>query len=418
MITTDIKVLSNYKKELSITMEKADLEPIREQQTKRVQKEVQFPGFRKGKAPLGLVKRNYNDVIEAYTIEAAVDQSVHESIIKNNLQVVGTPEAKKVDVSDNGDIVSIIEVDTLPEIELKKYKGFEITKDEYEITNKIIDETIQRLLKEKAEVKSVDGPITKGHQVVLDMQELDEQGKAIKNKKYDDISIKVGDGRFDPELEDQLIGLKTGDKKDIEKVYPDDFPQKDYAGKKESYKVDIKTVQEEILPELNDEFVKDLEGEFETVSDLRKATQEQLEHNYKMEAENRFFQDLSQKLLDENSFEVPPALVDNYLDYIVNNMKRSNPKTDEGMIRQHYRSEAEFNVKWHYLRDQIAKQEKIELSEDDTKTFLDELKDEKIRELYEKNAQLMSGVKEEILTKKINDFLIKNTKIKINKIKL
>ena len=99
-------------------------------------------------------------------------------------------------------------------------------------------------------------------------------------------------------------------------------------------------------------------------------------------------------------------------------MKRSNPKTDEGMIRQHYRSEAEFNVKWHYLRDQIAKQEKIELSEDDTKTFLDELKDEKIRELYEKNAQLMSGVKEEILTKKINDFLIKNTKIKINKIKL
>ena len=289
MITTDIKVLSNYKKELSITMEKADLEPIREQQTKRVQKEVQFPGFRKGKAPLGLVKRNYNDVIEAYTIEAAVDQSVHESIIKNNLQVVGTPEAKKVDVSDNGDIVSIIEVDTLPEIELKKYKGFEITKDEYEITNKIIDETIQRLLKEKAEVKSVDGPITKGHQVVLDMQELDEQGKAIKNKKYDDISIKVGDGRFDPELEDQLLGLKTGDKKDIEKVYPDDFPQKDYAGKKESYKVDIKTVQEEILPELNDEFVKDLEGEFETVSDLRKATQEQLEHNYKMEAENRFY---------------------------------------------------------------------------------------------------------------------------------
>ena len=102
MIKTEIKKISNYKKELSITMDKADLEPIREAQAKRVQKEVQFPGFRKGKAPMGMVKKNYADAVEAYTLEAALDESLQKSVIENQIQVVGTPEAKKVDFNDNG----------------------------------------------------------------------------------------------------------------------------------------------------------------------------------------------------------------------------------------------------------------------------------------------------------------------------
>ncbi|MEJ2544627.1 MAG: trigger factor [Calditrichaceae bacterium] len=418
MIKTEIKKISNYKKELNITMDKADLEPIREAQVRRVQKEVQFPGFRKGKAPLGMVKKNYADAVEAYTLEAALDESLQKSVIENEIQVVGTPEAKKVDFNDNGDLVSVIEVETTPDVDIKKYKGFPLTKDEYEISDQLVDDTIQRALKEKAELHTVDGAIEKDHLVVLDMQEVDEDGKPIKDKNYKDISLTIGQGKFDPELEEQIIGLKNGEEKQIEKVYPDDFPQKEYAGKKEAYLIKIKSVQREELPELNDEFAKELNEEFKTVEDLKKATREQLENNYKMESENRLNQDLMQKLLEENPFEIPQAMVDNYLNHIVSDVKRRDPNAKEDVIRQHYQSEAEFTIKVHYLKEKIAKVEKIEVGESDIKTFLDELKDEKIREFYEKTPQMLDRVKEDILQKKINDFLLKNTKIKTNKVKL
>ena len=253
---------------------------------------------------------------------------------------------------------------------------------------------------------------------MLDMQELDAEGKPIKDKNYKDISITMGQGKFDPDLEEQIIGLKNGDEKQIEKVYPEDFPQKEYAGKKEAYLINIKSVQREELPELNDEFARELNEEFKTVEDLKKATRDHLEHNYKTEAENRLNQDLMEKLLEENPFEIPQALVENYLNHVVADVKRRDPNAKEEVIRQHYQSEAEFTIKVHYLKDQIAKVEKIEVGESDVKTFLDELKDEKIREFYEKNPQMMNHVKEDILQKKINDFLLKNTKIKTNKVKL
>ena len=418
MIKTSIREISSCRKELSITMNKDDLEPIREMQAKRVQREVQYPGFRKGKTPLGLVRRNFADAIEAYTLEAAVDESLQQSIRENDLLIVGTPEAKKVDFDENGDLVSVVEVETMPEINLKKYNGLEITKDEYEISDSFVDQTIERYLKEKAELHSVDGVIEKGHLVIMDMQELDAEGKPIPQKKYTDISVRIGDGRFDPELEEQLLGMNEGEKKTIVKIYPDDFPQKNMAGKKESYDVQIRSVQYEVLPELNDEFVKELNAEMETVEDLKKATRAQLEKNYQDESENRFFQDLSQKLLEENPFDLPEAVIEHYLDKVVDDIKRRNPKANEEQVRQHYRNEAEFTLKWHYLRDQIAKVEDIKVTGEDEKTFFDELQDDKTREFFMQNEQLQERIKDDILFRKISDFLKKSNNVKVNKIKL
>lgn len=418
MVRTEIKAISNCKKELNILMEKADLQPIREREAKRVQREVQFPGFRKGKAPLSLIIRNFSDTIEAYTLEAALDEGLQKSVTDHNVFVVGRPEVKKVDFNESGDLISVVEVETLPEIELKNYKNFVVTKDEYEISDKFVDETIQRYLKEKAELHTVDGKIEKDHLVVMDMQELDQDGKPIKNKNYKDISIRVGEGRFDPELEEQILDLKVGDQKRIDKIYPDDFPQKDFAGKKESYTVKIKSVQREELPELNDEFVKEFSAEMQSVDDFKRRTRQQLENEYRIEAENRFFQDLSQKLLNQNPFEIPAVLVDNYLEHIYRDVKKRDPKVREEIIRQHYQAEAESAVKLHYLREQIAKTEKIEVTEEDQKVFLDELKNEKVREFYEKNQPFLERAKEDILNKKIDDFLAKNTKIQLNKLKL
>ncbi|HID38279.1 MAG TPA: trigger factor [Calditrichaeota bacterium] len=418
MITTEIKNLSTCRKELNITMPKEELEPIREKQIKRIQKEVQIPGFRKGKAPKQFIKKQYGQLIEAYMLEAAAEESFKQALAEHDITVVDQPEAKKIEFNDDGDLVSVIEVDTYPEIELQKITGFELTRDKYIITDKLVDETIDRMRKEKAEIRTIDAPIEEGHLVVFDMQELDAGGVPIIGKKYNDLNVKVGEGRFDPELEKQLIGLKTGEEKQIVKEYPEDFPQKDYAGKKEYYLVNIKKVQEEILPELNDEFVAEVDESLQTVDDLKKEVHKRLELEHKMESENRFTADLTQKLLEANPFDMPAALIENYLDHVVRDIKGRDPQLKEEDIRQHYRQEAEFTLKWHYLKEKIAEEQQIKVEDEDINKFLDELKDEKIREVYEKNPNLLERVREDILNRKITDYIVSNSKVKENEIKL
>jgi len=418
MIKTEIENLSTCRKKLSITMPKEELEPIREKQIKRIQKEVQIPGFRKGRAPKQFIKKQYGQLIEAYMLEAAAEESFKQALAEHDIAVVDQPEAKKIEFNDEGDLVSVIEIDTYPEIELNKITGFELTRDKYVITDKLVDETIDKMRREKAEIRTVEGAIEEGHLVLFDLQELDASGVPIVGKKYNDLNVKIGEGRFDAELEKQLIGLKSGEEKQIIKQYPDDFPQKDYAGKKEYYQVKIKKVQEEILPELNEEFVAEVDENLKTVDDLRKEVRGRLELEYRMESENRFASDLTQKLLEENAFEIPEALIENYLDHVVQDVKRRDPKLKEDDIRQHYRHEAEFTLKWHYLKEKIAEEQKIKVEEEDINKFLDELKDEKIRELYESSPQLLDRVKEDILNRKISDYIVNNSKVKENEIKL
>ena len=225
--------------------------------------------------------------------------------------------------------------------------------------------------------------------------------------------------RSTKELEDQLFGLKCDDEKTIEKIYPDDYPQKEIAGRKERYRITIKNVEQETLPELNDEFVKDLGDEkLKTVDDLRKAAKEGLEKQHEAESEKRLSADIAQALVDKNPFDIPRVVLDDYLDYIINDVKSRDPKINEAEARQHYEPEALFNMKWRYLQDRIAAEEKIAVNEEDVKKFLDGLKDEKIREIYQQNEQLMNQVRNDIFYRKIFDFLVQNSTIKENEIKL
>lgn len=418
MATTEINKISSSKRELTITLSKDELEPIREKQAKKLQKEVQFPGFRKGRAPLNLVKRQYADTIEAYTLDAAVDEGLRQAVTENDIYIVGTPEAKKLDFDEDGNMVTVVEVETYPEIELQKYTGFEFTRDQYEITEQFVDSTIDQLRKEKAEVQLVDGAVEEGHTVVLDMQELDENGQPIKDKKYENMTIHVGQGKFDSDLEKQIIGMKNDEEKEIEKIYPDDYPQKEFAGKKERYLVKVKNIEQEILPELNDDFVKDLNFDVETVEDLRKLTRENLEKNYQTESENRLTSDIYQKLIEENPFDVPQALVDDYLKRIVQDVKKSDPRLREEDIRKYYENEALFNLKLFYIKDAIAKAENIEVTDEDVEKFLAELNDDNVRQMYKENERLLNGAKEDIRGRKILEFLMEHSKIEDNKVTL
>jgi trigger factor len=417
MISSEVERISNCKVKLTVKIEESDLEPIRQEEIKKIRREVQIPGFRKGKAPLGLIMRQYKDMIEAYTVDSALNKYFPQAEEENGLTIVGTPELKKVDRDDDNNLVAAIEAETYPEVEIKKVNGLEVTRDKYVITDKAIEDTIDRLRREKAEVVTVeDAPAEEGMILVADMQELDEKGEEIEGKKYNDIEIRLGEGKFDPELEKQLVGVKTDEEREITKVYPDDFPQKDYAGKKEVFKVHIKKIQKEILPELTEEFIEELNLNVKTPEELRKLTREQMENQYKSESEKRFNDDITMLLLQENPFDVPDVLVDNYLDYVVKDVKSKNPQIKEDEIREYYRADALNALKWRYFSDQYAKDNDIKVDDSDMEKFYEELKDEKMVKLYKSDSRYEDAVKEDILNKKIYDSIVSELKVEENEI--
>lgn len=420
MVKTEIKKLSSSKRELKVTLPKEKVDEIREDQAKKIRKEAQVPGFRKGKAPMGMVKKRYASLIEAYSLEKAVEKSLELASEQENLEILGTPEAKEVNFDDDGNLVSQIEFETYPEIELKKYKGIELIRDKYVITDQLVENNIQQLLKERAEISTSDGPVAEGNLVKVDMQELDESGVPVVGRKYEDVEFKVGEGRFDKEIELQLVGVKKGETKRVEKVYPEDFPQKEFAGKKELYDITVKEISIETLPELNDEFVQELGDEsLKTVEDLKKRIRENLERRYEDESKARLEDDLIQTLLSENEFDVPKAMVDNYLNSLIRSAKIQFPDAREEDLRKAYQANAETMVKWYYFMEKVAEAENIEVTDEEIDKLLEEnVEKEEDRKKIKENPNQILRLKDDLFYEKVKNFLLEQAEIKENEIVL
>jgi trigger factor len=414
MVSTEVEKISSCKVGLQITMMAENIDTIRKEQEKVVQKEVQIQGFRKGKAPLNMVKSAYAGTIERNTLDEAMQQAFEAGLKENNIHPVGPPLVKNFEFDDDKNLKMEVEVEIYPEINLKKYKNFTFEKDVYKIDDSDVEESVNYIRKQKAVITPNDGPSTAGNFVTFSVQELDETGMPLIGKKYDDIRVQLGEGQFDPEIEKQIIGMKAGEERQIEKTYPKSA-QKELAGKTERYTVTMQKVEEEELPELNNEFVEQLNFNIKTVDDLKVKVRDELEHRWGQESEQKFYRDVVQELLHENPFDVPDSMVDKYLEQIMEDIRKKDQNINEEEVRKHYRADATFNIKWYHLKDKIAQEEKIEATEEDYKTFLENIEEESIRSLYDSNNEIKQRAMNDIFEKKVFDFLVNNSKVKEKK---
>jgi len=414
MVSTAMERLSSCKVQINISMPANMVASIRKEQEKQVRKEAEIKGFRKGNAPIHMVKSMYSGTIEKYTLDEAMQQAFEQGLKDNKIDPVGYPVIKNFDFDDNKNLKMEVEIETYPEIELKKYKDFKFEKIIYQIDDSDVEENIEYIRKKKAIISQQDGQAEMGQFVTFAVQELDESGMPLIGKKYDDIKVQLGEGQFDPDLETQIVGMKSGEERIIEKKYPKSAG-KEFAGKVERYKITAGIVEKEEVPDLDDQFAQDLDLDLKTVDDLKAKVREELEHRWGQESEQQFYHQVAQEILHENSFDVPDTMINNYLDKIIEDIKRKQEKFDEAEMRKHYRTDAVFNIKWYHLKDKIAKTEKIEATDEDYQTFLDNLEDEKVREFYVSNKDIKERILSDIFEKKLLDFLLNSSKVKEKK---
>lgn len=409
----EVKEINKITRELKVKVTPEELTGIEQKILRNFQKFAEIPGFRKGRVPLGMVKNRYSADIQKEIVEEAISQFYQEAMEKSGIPAISAGKVSNLQFEDvKGGLSFDVEVEVEPEIELKKYKGLEIDKEKMTVTVQMLADVKQNLLENYATVKEED-EVREGYYVTFEAQLLGEGNVPVIGRKFEDITVPAGAGEFDKEVENQLTGMKVGEKKIVEKQSP--APEEGAAPVSERMEITVKRVEAREYPELNDDFVKSLGEEgLETVEQLEEKIQKNLEQDLEYRTDQMLRGRVIDALLKENPFDVPNSMVDHYLGHIIEDIKRKSKgeRIDEDYLRQTYRPQAIHNIRWFMLKRKIAEAESIDVALSEVHETIDKFTlEDSQKEQLKNNQNTVDRIRDELLEQKVLDFLLKEAKI-------
>ena len=386
-----------------------------------------IPGFRKGKAPFNIVERMYGDEIFYEDAFNELVPSIYEKEIEDNkLDVVSKPEINIVKMKKGEDLVFTAIVQTKPEVKLGKYKGVELKKVEYPVTDEDVEHEIAHMQEHNARTITVDDrPVKEKDIAVIDFDGYVD-GKAFEGGKAENHELEIGSGAFIPGFEEQIIGMKTGEEKEIKVKFPEKYFSEDLAGKEATFKVKVNEIKEKKLPKLDDEFAKDV-SEFDTLKELEASIKERLEKDNAQKAKYETEEAAIKAVCDKSKVEIPSGMVDMEVDHMIQDINQRLSyqglkleqylkmigKTEEE-VRKEYEPQAIEAIKSRLTLEAVRKAEKIEATDEEINAKLEEMAKnygKKVEEIND-NENLKDYIKEGIESEKAIDFIVKNAKIK------
>ncbi|UQS82749.1 trigger factor [Bombilactobacillus folatiphilus] len=354
----------------------------------RVRKTLNVPGFRKGKVPRVVFNQMYGE--EALYQDALNDVlplAYSKAIDETKIKPVGQPQVsiESMEADKPWKISATIAIE--PEVKLGDYKGLEVKKQDTDVADTDIDDELTRLQKQQAElVLKEDGKSEKGDTVIIDYKGTVD-GVAFDGGSADNYSLELGSGSFIPGFEDQLIDHQSGDDVDVKVTFPEDYQAKDLAGKEAHFQTKIHEIKTKELPELDDDFAKDVDEDVNSLSELKTKVKERLQDQRKAAAEDAIETEVVDQAIENATFEaIPQVMIDtdvqNQIDQYLGNMQRQgiNPNmyyqmtgTTEDDLKKQFSQDAEKRVKTNLLLEAIVKAEDIKVSDDE--------RDEEVKEL-------------------------------------
>ena len=384
----------------------SELEDHFEKTLKKVGGKIQIPGFRKGKVPRDQVVKMYLPQIEADFAEESVNTYYLQALDEKELIPINQAKIQKLDFSYGGDLSFTALFEVEPPVELPKYqKKMKVKKNFYIPDEEDVNIFIKEIRQQFAELKTVESGSEDGHLLLGDMQELDESGLPIIGKKMEDKYIKVGEGLFGGDNLTKLKGLKSGDEAKITISNPD-------SNQIRNYTITVKNVHEEILPELDKDFMNRIFPDTDNENDFRKKIMESTESNLKKDSEDQLNEAVIDYFIQSTTLEVPLSMVDNYINRMVDDaISRNGEEFDEEKFKNAVMPSTIKNIKWFLIRKQLIKKEdlKIEDSELDSKVqeFANNSEKDRKQEIirFYKKPRNREDLRESMLTKKLFEFL-------------
>jgi trigger factor len=411
-LTVEVREGKAWKRTLEIEVPKETVDEEFETTYRKYKSEAKIPGFRKGKAPLEMVKRRFKDAIQKDVLETLVPKVYEEALKETDLSPISLPEVKEIQFKEGTPLKFQAEIEVKPEVEVKDYTGLKVVKRVQEITDREVEQSLKYLREDLAQLRPVQREAKYYDHLVVDLTK-DQEGEKENLKNHE---LALDPHNMIKEFQDALLKVKAGEEKEFEVNYPGDFHNKKLAGKKVGYKITVKEVKEKIVPEANDEFAKTV-GKFKTLEELKDKIKDGLLKKALRDAEVEVKNELVNQVIKHNPFEVPDTLFDYYMDALIKDMKEKYKKVDEKKIREDYKDTAIGHIKWDFLFHQIVEKEKIQVTKEDMDAWVEnfardyKMKAEDAKKLVENPSQIKK-IREELLEKKVLDFLRKSAKIK------
>lgn len=395
---------------------------------KKVVKKVNVPGFRKGRVPRVLFEQRFGvEALYEDAIDFVLPDAYSEAIDQTGIEPVDKPQVDVEEIGKGKKLVLKADVTVKPEVKLGEYKGLEVEEKNTEVTDEDVDHEIKHLQERYAElVVKEDGEVEKGDTAVIDFDGYVD-GKQFEGGKAENYSLEIGSGSFIPGFEDQLVGVKVGAEKDVVVTFPEDYHAEELKGKEATFKVTVHEIKQKQLPELDDEFAKDVDDEVETLAALKEKIKNHEKEHKEADATNSKRDGVVQQAAANAEIDIPEVMISNEQDNILKEFEQrlkaqgmtlemytSFSGTDQDALRDQMKDDAEKRVRANLTLEAIAKAESIEASEEDVE---EELK--KMAEQYKITADqikaAMGGtdlIKGDIKLRKAVDFLVENSKAK------
>ncbi len=391
---------------------------------KKVVKQVSIPGFRKGKVPRGLFEQRFGvEALYQDALDILLPVEYPKAVEEAGIEPVDRPEIDVEKIEKGESLIFTAKVTVKPEVKLGDYKGLGIEKDDVSVTDEDVQNELKALQERQAElVVKEEGAVENGDTVVLDFEGFVD-GEAFEGGKAENYSLEVGSGSFIPGFEEQLTGLEAGAEKDVEVTFPEEYHAEELAGKPAVFKVKIHEIKAKELPELNDEFAKDIDEEVETLAELTKKTKKRLEEAKENEADAKLREELVLKASENAEADVPQAMIDTELDRMLKEfeqrlqMQGMNLELytqfsgqDENALKEQMTEDAAKRVKSNLTLEAIAQAENLKVTDEEVEAELT-----KMAEAYNmpvENIKQAIGstdaMKEDLKVRKAIDFLVEN----------
>lgn len=413
---------------LQITVSADDFQKAIQEAYLKNRKKFNIPGFRKGKAPRKIIEMQYGEgIFYEDAINIALPKEYDKAIDEHNLEPVDRPDIDIEQIEKGKDLVFTAKVTVKPEVKLGEYKGIEVNKIEYNVTDEDVEKDLEKTREMNARLITIeDRPVKENDTVIIDYKGFVE-GEQFEGGTAENQTLVIGSGQFIPGFEEQLVGANKGDEVEVKVTFPEEYHSEELAGKEAEFHVKINEIKFKELPQLDDEFAKDV-SEFETLDELKDDIRKKLEETAKDKAEKETREKVLEKVVENTEIDIPEAMVDTEIDNMLRDFDfqlryqgfdlekyLEFTKTNIEDLRKQMRDDAYNRVKTSLVIEAIGEEENIEATEEDVNNELEKLAEnhkttvDKMKENFK--AENFEYLKNTIKVRKTIDLLVENAKL-------
>jgi trigger factor len=423
----EVEDISTVKKVLRVEIPEQEVTQELDKAYGTLKNNVTIKGFRPGKVPRSLLERRFKKEMCEEVSGQLIQNSYGEALDQAALVPLGEPIIERPDLEKGEPYHYSVTVEVRPPIEDLNVKGLKLKEKVHTVTDEEIEVQVKILQKRSAQLKTVDEdrPVENGDIVIIDYEGLKDGKPFEPARKTENFQVEIGSGRILKDFEQQLVGMQPKSTKEFQVRFPDDYYNKDLAGLDVTFKVTLKEIKEEILPEIDDEFAKSL-GEYQTPNEVREAIRRDLNQRYEAQSKRQLREDILDMLMEQSDFEVPAGLVQAEVDAMVRDaqnlrgykgMSQQNLGQTEEELSKKYRPLAERKVREYLLLQKVIQQEEINVTDERLDEAFEEMAKvvnqpvERIKALHEGDKEAYELLRQRVLEKEVINWIVENSHV-------